>query len=103
MKIAIAQINPILGNLSANVLKINKVYEEVKNKSDLVIVPEMVMTGYPPMDLLLESNFISQVEKNLNIIAKRIGNTTAIIGTVRKVNGDLKNCAAILKNGKIID
>ena len=65
MKIAIAQINPVVGSLTGNAEKILSVYDSVKDEVDLVIFPEMCLTGYPPQDLLLESEFISQTEKKL--------------------------------------
>ncbi len=103
MKIAIAQINPVVGSLSGNAEKILSIYDSVKDEVDLVIFPEMCLTGYPPQDLLLESEFISQTEKKLENIASKTGTVAAIVGSVRKDKDSLKNCAAVLQNGKIAD
>lgn len=101
MKIAIAQINPTVGDLDRNAEKIANIYEDNQNKSDLVIFPEMCITGYPPQDLLLESEFVIQAENILKQLAAKTGSTSLIAGTVRNENGLLKNCAAILQNGEI--
>ena len=61
MKIALAQINPTVGALSSNSQKILDVIKDYSSKSDLIIFPEMCLTGYPPQDLLLDSSFINKV------------------------------------------
>ena len=61
MKIAICQINPTMGDFPGNRDKILSFYNEALQKGgDLIVFPEMVITGYPPQDLLLESIFIKE-------------------------------------------
>lgn len=107
MKISILQINPIIGDLEGNAHKIisgvKKAYED---KPDLIITPELALTGYPPRDLLLMGGFI---EKNLNVlqyIARELNNfPPLLIGTVRKsqkkTGRPLYNAAALIRDGKI--
>ncbi|MGB5530367.1 MAG: nitrilase-related carbon-nitrogen hydrolase, partial [Ignavibacteriaceae bacterium] len=58
MKIALCQINPIIGNLDYNKDKIVKGYEKgVKENADLVIFPELSLVGYPPLDLVEKEEF----------------------------------------------
>ena len=59
MKIALCQINPIVGSIDSNVDKILEFYNKaVINGSDIVVFPELAITGYPPQDLLLNEKFI---------------------------------------------
>ncbi len=77
MKIAIGQINPTIGDFEGNFRKIQKTIEVAKkNNVTLSVFPELVVTGYPPRDLLLKESFIQQAE----IINKRIIDETRDVG-----------------------
>ena len=58
MKVVLAQINPTVGALDANSEKIKGIIQDYTSQCDLIIFPEMVLTGYPPQDLLLDYTFI---------------------------------------------
>ena len=58
MKVVLAQINPTVGALSSNSEKISRIIQEYSSKCDLIVFPEMCLTGYPPQDLLLDEAFI---------------------------------------------
>ena len=59
LRIALAQINPTVGDLNGNVLKIKNFIEQARSfDSDIVVFPELSITGYPPEDLLHKSHFI---------------------------------------------
>ena len=60
-KIALAQINPILGNLAYNKNKILTVINKLSGKADLVVFPELSLIGYPPEDLILREKMICQL------------------------------------------
>ena len=60
MKVTLAQINPTVGDLSGNSRKIAGIIQEYSLKCDLIIFPEMCLTGYPPQDLLLDLVFIEK-------------------------------------------
>ena len=96
-----AQINPVVGDLSANARKILAYAEKAKaRKADLVIFPELAVTGYPPEDLLLKPRFISDNLKSLDSIARKIRGITAVVGFVdRKV--EIYNAAAVVQNGRV--
>lgn len=67
MKIALAQLNPIVGDLKGNLDLLRRALETVDpEKPDLVIFPEMFLTGYPPRDLLNRTSFVAATEKALN-------------------------------------
>lgn len=105
MKIALLQINPIVGDLEGNV---NKVIEFAKkaNGSDLIITSELALLGYPPRDLLLRPDFIQKAWKALQNLANDTKSLPPVlIGTAtfneNKRGKPLFNCAAFLKDGKI--
>lgn len=107
MRIYIAQVNPTVGALQKNADKIIASIQDAKAKgAQLVLFPELVICGYPPEDLLLLPHFITEVEVQLNRIAKETNDIIAIVGTPRrtpsKFGKPLCNSAAILENGRIV-
>ena len=71
MKIALCQINPTLGSFTSNQKLIEKNYHTaLENGADLVVFPEMSITGYPPQDLLLQKDFIKKTNEVLLNISK---------------------------------
>ena len=107
MEITIAQINPTVGAFKENVNKICTFIDKAKSKrSDLVVFPEMSLTGYPPRDLLDKPRFITDNLKSLNIIKEYTRGIAALVGYV-DLNSDqrgkhLYNAAALIQNGRII-
>ena len=70
MKIALCQINPILGSFTYNQKLIeNNYYAALENGADLIVFPEMSITGYPPQDLLLQKDFIKKNEEVLHPVS----------------------------------
>ena len=103
MKIALCQINPTVGNFDSNKkIVLNYYSNALRLNADIVVFPELSITGYPPQDLLLENGF---VDDNLIILKEIAVQTTIpmIIGFVRKENGRLYNSAALCQNGKIVN
>ena len=101
MKIALCQINPTVGSFDYNRDLILKNYvESINRNADIVVFPELVITGYPPQDLLWEDGFIHQ---NLHILDTIAAQSTIpiILGFVKKENGNLYNSAAVCYDGKI--
>ncbi len=89
MKIALAQINTTVGDLNGNTNKIIKQIEIAKKeKADLVVFPELAITGYPPKDLLLKKSFVKEAEHHLTEIIKASFGIGLIIGTVRQYQGE---------------
>ena len=100
MKIALCQINTTVGNYDYNKRNILNYYSNaIKLNADIVVFPELAITGYPPQDLLLENGFIADNMVALNEIAAQ-STIPMIIGFVRKENGRLYNSAALCQNGK---
>ena len=101
MKIAICQINPTVGAFENNRNIILKNYRKcIDLKADIAVFPEMIITGYPPQDLLWEDGFIDQNLLILNEIASA-SSIPIIIGYVRKENGKIFNSAAVCYAGKL--
>ena len=76
-----AQVNSTVGDLEGNITKIRRFLANAKSMgADLVIFPELAVTGYPPQDLLLENGF---VEKNKKALLEMIdGNVVDVVGVV---------------------
>ena len=105
MKIGFAQINPIVGDITGNTALIQEAYEHlVAEGADLVLTPELAITGYPPLDLLFESQFVPRNLEALNALAKITGSVPLIVGFVDLHPGigkPFRNAAAFVQSGKI--
>ena len=106
MKIAAAQINPTIGDISGNVEKILTYIGRAKELgAQLVVFPELCLTGYPPRDLLERSWFIEKNLDALNELAPKVTGIAALVGFVEKNLSDegkpLFNAAALLEDGEI--
>lgn len=107
MRIALAQINPVVGDIHGNMLKIKQGIAAAKEKhADLVIFPELALCGYPPEDLLLLPYFSDAIEKALHDLIPDVNGINAIIGTVRRnkdhIGKPFYNSAAIIADGKLV-
>jgi NAD+ synthase (glutamine-hydrolysing) len=106
MKIGFAQINPTVGNLSGNFEKIIGGYERLAAAgAELVLTPELAITGYPPQDLVFKSRFVPENLQILEQLHSRVGNAALLVGFVDRNEGRGKpfhNAAALLERGKPI-
>lgn len=110
MKIAIAQINPLIGDLSGNAQKILEMCQQASlNGVRLLLTPELSICGYPPRDLLLNPSFVVAMDQTLQKLAEDLpANLAVLVGTVVKnsqarITGgkNLFNSMALLENGNI--
>lgn len=102
MKLALAQINPTVGDLTANAVKIVSLLDEAREEAvDLVIFPELAITGYPPEDLLLKPQFIKDNLQALDLVVKQSRGIAAYVGFVDQKQGKLYNAGAFIVDGKI--
>jgi NAD+ synthase (glutamine-hydrolysing) len=103
MKIGFAQINPIVGDLSGNFEKIAGAYQRLAAAgAELIITPELAITGYPPQDLLFKSQFVPQNLEVLEKLQTRIRGAGLLVGFVDRNQGRGKpfhNAAALLQEG----
>jgi NAD+ synthase (glutamine-hydrolysing) len=101
MRLALAQINTIVGDLDGNRERILTRLEEAKGAgADLVLFPELAVTGYPPEDLLLRPGFIRAAAQSLDEIARAARGITALVGTPY-FDRDLYNACAVCSAGEI--
>jgi NAD+ synthase (glutamine-hydrolysing) len=97
----LAQINATVGDLRGNVRKILDYIDQARGLGvDLVAFPELVVTGYPPEDLLLKPDFVEANISCLHEIAIATRGITAIVGFVNR-DSDIYNAAAILHGGAL--
>lgn len=102
IRIALAQINPTVGDLEANKSKIIAFIQAAKEKgADIVAFGELSITGYPPEDLLLKNKFVSDNIAVLKSLASQVGDIVAVVGFVDKRNGELFNAAALIHQGQV--
>lgn len=102
IRISIAQINTTVGDLEANQSKIISYIEKARqDRSDVIVFPELTVTGYPPEDLLHKPYFVDQNMTSAQKIAEATQDICAVYGFVESQNG-LYNSAAIAHNGKLI-
>lgn len=101
VRIALAQINPTVGNLEGNCKIIVEGIEKARSMAaDLVVFPELALTGYPPEDLLLKPYFLDATQAMLQETAQASRDIIAIVG-LPLLEKDLYNSAAICQDGEV--
>ncbi len=102
MRLALAQINPTVGDLAGNRALILDRLERAKAAgADLAVFPELAVTGYPPEDLLLRPGFVRAAEESLEQIAGAVHGIVAIVGAPHADGGQLYNVAAVCADGEV--
>src|SRR5215467_1311533 len=101
MRLALAQINPVVGDLDGNRDLILAQLQEAKAQgADLVLLPELAVTGYPPEDLLLRPGFVRAAESRVEAIAREARGTTVLVGAPH-FDRDLYNACYVLSGGEV--
>ncbi len=101
LRIALAQINTTVGDIEGNTQRIVRAIGEAESLSaDIVAVPELAVSGYPPEDLLLKPEFIAANLRALEQIAAATKRTVAVVGFADRKD-DLYNAAAVLHQGRV--
>lgn len=102
--IVAAQLNLLVGDIEGNAERIIKATQSAyqTHKADLVLFPELALTGYPPEDLLFRPALYERVNQALDHITKNIKHTTAIIGYPEKKENHYYNKVAVIQAGKVI-
>lgn len=100
-RLAMAQINPVVGDIKGNSKKILSYAEKARKAgAALVLFPELALTGYPPEDLLLKPRFVEDNINALQGLAGKVRGITAVIGFVDR-EASLYNAAALVHKGKV--
>lgn len=103
MKLALAQINTIVGDLEGNTHKIIATIQKAKARhADLVVFPELAITGYPPKDLIEKKQFVKDNLKKLNEIIRVCTGIGVVVGFIDTKNGKNFNAAAFISNKKLL-
>ena len=101
MRLALAQINSVVGDLDGNARRILDSLERAKAQHvDLILFPELIVTGYPPEDLLLRPGFVRAAERALDEIARSCRGIAALVGTP-SFDRDLYNACAVCAGGEV--
>src|SRR5918995_834591 len=101
MRLALAQMNTIVGDLAGNRDRILARLEEAREAgAELVLFPELAVTGYPPEDLLLRPGFLRAAAGTLEEIASATTGIAAFVG-VPQLDRDLFNACAVCVDGKV--
>jgi NAD+ synthase (glutamine-hydrolysing) len=104
LRIALAQINPRVGDLEGNLRLVGRWMERAKEAgADLVAFPELALTGYPPEDLLLKPRFLQDSRGALERLAPAGRGITAVVGYAEPAGGKVYNSAALLHDGEVVD
>ena len=102
MKIAIAQMNCLVGDIAGNVAKIMaNAAQAMQHGATLMVTPELSLCGYPPEDLLLREDFLQACDAALEKLSTALAGITVIVGHPRQVGDECFNAASVLQDGKI--
>ena len=94
LRLGLSQINPTVGDLDGNFERVRATIAEARSLGvELLAFPEMVITGYPPEDLLLRPAFVARAGEALEKLAARTGRAAAVVG-FPEAGRDLSNAAA---------
>jgi NAD+ synthase (glutamine-hydrolysing) len=104
LKIAIAQINFLVGNIDANVNNIieSAVYARDQLNADIIVFPELTITGYPAEDLLLRADFITAANNAVYQLADRVADIALVVGFPERDGNKLFNSAVVLHQGVML-
>jgi len=107
IRVALAQINPTVGDLAGNTnLVLDYISRARAVSADLVAFPELALTGYPPEDLLLRPHFVRDNIKALQRVIEEVedeGDLIVVVGFVDTDGSDIYNAAAVIANGRFVD
>ena len=101
MRIALAQLNAVVGDLDGNVERITAAVSEAQRAAaDIVVLPELAVTGYPPEDLLLRPGFVRAAREAVDEVARACTDTVALVGAPA-FDRDLANAAFVCAEGTV--
>jgi NAD+ synthase (glutamine-hydrolysing) len=103
LRVGCAQINAVVGDLDGNADRVIAAYDAAAaDGCDLVVFPELMVTGYPPEDLLLKPAFVAAAGETVAKLAERTGDCVAVFGYPERAGEHLYNSAAVCGGGRIL-
>ncbi len=103
MKLTLAQVNPVVGDLAGNMALIRRVRDKTKD-TDLIVFPELVLSGYPPEDLILKPQFMADVKACVEqLVAESVGKPAMLLTTPWEEDHKRYNAALLIADGEIKD
>ncbi len=104
LRIVMAQLNPLVGDVEGNTDKVVEAALRARDRygADAILFPELVLSGYPPEDLLLRPGFALQVVHGLERIKREVSGIDLILGYPRRATGGLYNAASLIRDGKVV-
>src|SRR5436309_8159823 len=101
MRLALCQINTSVGDIAGNAQRIGEAQRQAcEGGAELVLFPELALTGYPPEDLLLKEHFLADAEAALRELARAAQDIVAVVGYPERAE-DVFNAAAVLAQGYV--
>jgi NAD+ synthase (glutamine-hydrolysing) len=102
LRVALAQLNPVVGDIHGNARRISESMARARDEgAALVVFPELALTGYPPEDLLLKTSFLEAADAALQELAGETHGIAAVLGYPEKAE-DVYNSAAVLADGGVL-
>ncbi len=102
IRLALAQVNPRVGDLEGNAAKLTEYVERARDAgAELVLFPELAVTGYPPEDLLLKEHFLRAAEEALRHVAAAAQGIVALVGSPERAD-DVYNALAVCVEGQVV-
>ncbi|MBK8537906.1 MAG: NAD+ synthase [Candidatus Competibacteraceae bacterium] len=103
LRVVMAQLDFLVGDIQGNIAKIMTAAVDARDRlrADVIVFPELTVTGYPPEDLLLRPSFIRQVEPAMQRLRMEIEGITAVVGYPAATSEGLRNSAAVIRDGAI--
>lgn len=103
LRLAAAQINPVVGDVDGNVERILGPYREASERgAHLVVFTELAVTGYPPEDLVLKPSFLAASRAGVERVAAGVGEAAAVVGFVDRTHAGPANAAALCHRGRVL-
>jgi NAD+ synthase (glutamine-hydrolysing) len=103
LRLAGAQINPVVGDVDGNVERILAAYRRAaEQRAHLVVFPELAVTGYPPEDLVFRPSFLAASRAGMERVAAGIGDAAAVVGFVDPTHAGPANAAALCHRGRVL-
>jgi len=103
MRLALAQIDAVVGDIAGNTARVLRVVQAAEAAgAGVTLLPELVLTGYPPEDLLARGHFVEENLDALEAVAAACGNVTVVGYVDRDFDGNLYNAAAMCGNHRVL-